>query len=133
MEEQYRTSSKFHQYINIVESRVPCAPPTIQCRYYSGIHGFDRAMEIFSIGLDKYLMVYKLISKVRVKIIRSGFANYTDNRHHGISADLLAIKWGIGIDEAKRTLKSRTRDNVRSDLKPLTWRYRTDLLSQRLH
>ena len=29
LEEEYRTSSNFHRYINIVESRVPCAPPTI--------------------------------------------------------------------------------------------------------
>ena len=29
MEEDYRTSSKFHRYINIVESRIPSAHPTI--------------------------------------------------------------------------------------------------------
>ena len=38
MEEEYRTSSNFHQYINIVESRFPCVPPKIQCRYDLGIH-----------------------------------------------------------------------------------------------
>ena len=47
MEEEYRTSSNFHRYINIVESRVPCAPPPIQCRDDSVIHEFDRAMAIF--------------------------------------------------------------------------------------
>ena len=51
---------------------------------------------------------------------------------NGISADLLARKWGVGIDKAKRTLQSTTQDNVRSDLKALTRRYRTDLLLQRL-
>ena len=50
----------------------------------------------------------------------------------GISAVLLAIKLGIGIDKAKRTLQSTTQDNVRSDLKPLTWRYRTDFLFHRI-
>ena len=41
IEEEYRTSSNYHQYINIVESRVPCAPPMIQCRYDSVIYEFD--------------------------------------------------------------------------------------------
>ena len=55
-------------------------------------------------GMTQYLMVDGLILKVRVKITRSGFPNYTDKRHYGISADVLARKWGIGIDKAKRTL-----------------------------
>ena len=54
-----------------------------------------------------------LISKVRVKITISGFANYTGKRHHGISDDLLVIKWGIGIDKAKWTIQSTNQDNVR--------------------
>ena len=52
-------------------------------------------------------------SKVRVKITRSGFANYKEKRHHGINADLLAKKWNIGIDKEKRTLQSTTQDSVR--------------------
>ena len=32
MEEEYRTSSSFHRYTNIVEIRFLCAPTTIQCR-----------------------------------------------------------------------------------------------------
>ena len=67
--------------------------------------------------------------KVRVKRTRGGLATYTDNRHHGISDDSLARKWGIGLDKAKRNLRSTTRDNVRSALKPLTQRYRTDFIS----
>ena len=35
MEEEYRTSSNFHQYINIVDSRFTCTPTTIECRYDS--------------------------------------------------------------------------------------------------
>ena len=31
MEEEYNTSSNLYRYINIVDSRVPCAHPTIQC------------------------------------------------------------------------------------------------------
>ena len=132
MEEEYRKNSNFYQYINIVESRVPCAPPTIQCRYESGIHEFDRAMANFPSGLAQDLIVEILISKVRVKRTRRGFATHTDKRHHGISADLLAIKWGVGIYKSKRTLQLKTQDNVRSALKPLTRRYRTDFLLQRI-
>ena len=58
-------------------------------------------------------MVDRLISKVRVKRTRSGFATYTYKRHHGISADILARKWGIGIDKVKKTLQSTTQDNVK--------------------
>ena len=73
-----------------------------------------------------------LTSKVRVKRKIIGFATYTNKRHHGISADLLARKCGIGIYKTKRTLQSTTQDHVISALKPLTGRYRTDLLLQRL-
>ena len=71
MEEEYRTSSKFHRYINSVESRVPRAPPTIQCIYDSVIHEFDRSMENVSIRLAQDFMVDILIRKFRVKRIRS--------------------------------------------------------------
>ena len=53
-----------------------------------------------------------LISKIRVKRRRGGFATCTYKRHHGMSADLLAIKWGIGLDKEKRNLQSKTQDNV---------------------
>ena len=105
MEDEYRTSSNFHRYINIVESRVPCAPLKIDFRYDLVIDGFDRAMENVSIGLAKELIVEILIIKSRFKRTRSGFANYTDKRHHEIIADILAINWGDVIDKAKRTLQ----------------------------
>ena len=56
----------------------------------------------------------------------------TFKRHHGVDANLLSLKWGIGLEKAKNTLKHTTQMNVRSALLPLTRRYRTDLLSQRL-
>ena len=65
-------------------------------------------MENVSIGLDQDLMVDRLITKVRFKRIRSGLATYTDKRHHGISANILAEKWGILLDKAKQTLQSTT-------------------------
>ena len=122
MEEEYRTSSNFHRCINNVERRVPCTPQTIQCIDDSGIHEFGREIANVSIGLSHYLMMGRLISKVRIKRTRSGFATHTDKRHHGISAGLLARKWGIGLDKEKRTLQLITQDNAISALKPLTRR-----------
>ena len=39
---------------------------------------------------------------------------------------------GDWLDKANWTLKSTTQDNVRSAVKPLTWRYRKYFLSQRI-
>ena len=89
-------------------------------------------MDNFSIGMSQDFMVDRLIIKVMVKRTRRGLATYTYKRRHGTSTDILAIKWGFGLDKAKHTLQSTTQDNVRSALKPLTRKYRTDLLSQRL-
>ena len=133
VEEEYRTISNFHCYINIVESRIPSAPPTIQWRDESEIHKFDITVANISIGLDQALLVDRLIINIRVMRTRRGYVTYTDKPHHGISADILARIWGIGLDKAKRTLQSTTQDNVRSALKPLARWYITDLLSQRLH
>ena len=76
MEQKYKSSSIFHQCINIVESRVPCAPPTIQCRYNLVIRYFGREMGNVSIGLAQDLMVDILIIRVRIKITKSGFTTY---------------------------------------------------------
>ena len=89
-------------------------------------------MENVYIGSDQDLMVDRLIRKVRVKRTISGFTTYKYKRHHGISTDLMARKWGIGLDKAKHNLQSTTQDNVISDLNPLTKKYRTDYLFQRI-
>jgi len=56
----------------------------------------------------------------------------TSERHHGIDAKLLSLKWGIGLEKARDTIKHTIQYNIRSVILPLTRRYRTDLLSQRL-
>jgi len=56
----------------------------------------------------------------------------TSERHHGVDVSLNSLKWGIGLEKAKDTLRNTTQLNIRSALLPLTRRYRTDLLSQRL-
>ena len=56
----------------------------------------------------------------------------TSESHHGVDASLLSLKWGIGLEKAKNTIKITTQHNIRSAILPLTRRYRTDLLSQGL-
>ena len=105
---------------------------SIQCIYDSRIHEFDRSMANVSIGLAQDLMVEILIIKVGFKRTRSGFSTYIDKRHHGISADIWEIQWGVELYKSKRNLESPTQDNVRSDLNPLTRRYITGFLLRRL-
>ena len=40
----------------------------------------------------------------------------TSKRHHGVDADLLSLKWGIGLEKARNTLKNTTQLNIRSAL-----------------
>ena len=61
------TRSKIQRYINIVERRIPSAPPTIRCRDDSGINAFDIAMTNVSIELSHELMVEILIRNFRVR------------------------------------------------------------------
>ena len=61
-------------------------------------------MELFSIGMDQDLMVDISIIKFRVKRTISVFATSTYKQHYGISADLLARIWGIGLYKANSTL-----------------------------
>ena len=56
----------------------------------------------------------------------------TSERHHGNDTSLLSVKWGMGLEMAKNTMKNTTQYNIRSAILPLTRRYRTDLLSERL-
>ena len=52
----------------------------------------------------------------------------TSDRHHEITPELIAQKWGCGISTARNTLEHTTQLGVRSAIGPLTRRYRTDLL-----
>ena len=72
-------------------------------------------------------MVDILIIKVKVNKTRSGFATYI------YKATPWDNQMGVGLDKANRTLQYTTQDNVRSSLKPMTWCYKTYLMSQRLH
>jgi len=44
----------------------------------------------------------------------------TSERHHGVDARLLSLKWGIGLEKARDTIKHTTQYNIRSAILPLT-------------
>ena len=118
--------------ISVAQSYVPAAPPITQIQDDIAIHEFDRTLASISPGLIPELLVESIICKVKTRMTRTGFATITDKRHHGISLELLAQKWGIGVDKASNTLKNTAQDSIRSAILPLTRRYRTDFMSQRL-
>ena len=62
-------------------------------------------------------------------LIKSVMSN---KRHHGTDPNFLSGKWGIGLKKARDAIKKTTQLNIWSALLPLTQRYRTDLLSERL-
>ena len=59
-------------------------------------------------------------------------AAYSDKRHDEDSDEELSCKWVIGMENAKANLNVTMQINVGSEILPLTKRYRTDLLSQKL-
>ena len=118
--------------IDEVQGHHPAATLRVLTMDDMALHEFDRAIVNVSLGLAQDLMVDRLISNIKKKRTRLGYATITNDRHHGISAELLAKKWGIGLEKAKATLKCTTQNSVRSAVLPLTRRYRTDLMSQRL-
>ena len=118
--------------ISIAESYTPAAPPVTQTQDDISLHEFDRILATVSTGLVPELIMESIICKVKTKKTRTGYATITDNRHHDMSPELLSQKWGIGIEKAMDTIKYTTQDNIRSAILPLTRRYRTDFMSQRL-
>ena len=89
------------------------------------VHDYDRINIEMSVGLTQSIMPNRLER-------RKTNATITNERHHGVKSELLAQKWGIGLEKARQTLKATTQHAVRSAVLPLKRRYRTDLLSQRL-
>ena len=55
---------------------------------------------------------------------------YTNIHNNDLSANLMVNKWGIVLDNKKRTIEYITQDNFILAIKPTTWRYMKDLLSQ---
>ena len=118
--------------INKVRSQTPCAPPVTYIQDYMSIHEFYRAMVNVSIWLAQHLMVDRLIGNIRVSMTKKGYATITNERHHSVKPELLAKKWGIGLEKAKETLKATTKDCNISYILTLTRIYSIDLISQLL-
>jgi len=51
----------------------------------------------------------------------------TSERHHGVDASLLSLKWGIGLEKAKNTINNITQLNIRSSVLPGQTSYRRGL------
>ncbi len=66
-----------------------------------------------------------------ITTVRPNDAAITSNRHHPVTPVSLAQKFGIGLSTAANTIKVTTQLGVRSALKPLSRRYRTDFMSTR--
>ena len=66
MEEEQRINMFNLRSIDQVRSQTPCYPPVIYIQDDMAIHNFDSAMANVSIGLAQYLMVYRIIGKIRV-------------------------------------------------------------------
>ena len=120
------------RHIAQVRGHTPTASPINIIRDDIVIPDFDRAMVETSLELVDGLMAERMISKITTCKTRDGYATITNDRHHEVNTDLLAQKWGIGMEKAKDTLKCTTQKCIRSAILPLTRRYRIDLMSQRL-
>ena len=96
------------------------------------IHDFDRATVNISIGLAQDLMVDSILGNIRVSMKKKIYATIIYEMHHSVTPELLTRKWVICLENAKETLKSTTRDCIRSDQFPIKKRYRTYLISQPL-
>ena len=85
-----------------------------------------------STGLVQGLMVKRRIANVNTTCVKDTYATITNDHHHGVKPELIARKWGIGLNKAKTTLKFVTQQSIRSTILPLTRRYRIDLMPQQL-
>ena len=56
-----------------------------------------------SIGLAQDIMVDRIIVNITVSMTKKGYATITNERHHLVTLELLARKWGIGLENEKDT------------------------------
>ena len=132
IDEEQRSNVFNLRSINQMRSKTPCATPVTYIQDDMTIHKFDWPMVNVSIGLAQDLMVDRIIVNITVSMTKKGYATIKNERRHLVTSELLARKWGIGLENAKETLKATTQECIRSALLPLTRRYRTYLISQRL-
>ena len=104
-----------------MENLMPRAVNSVFVNYYSPDNDYrDFRLSSFDSNISSHV-VNSLDSKY-------GSLNYTKRRHGMVDKFELAKRWKIGLDVAQKTLDSTTQLNIRHAVKPLTRRYRTDLL-----
>ena len=67
-------------------------------------------------------MLDRLIGNIKFFINRKVYATIKLERHHLVTLELLARKWGMGLENAEETLKVTTKDSIISSLIPPTMR-----------
>ena len=96
--EEYQSRNAFNlSLFNQVSSQTPCAPPVTCIQDDMVIHDFDRAVVNFSIVLSQDFMVDSLIGNIRASMAKKVYATITNERHHLVTPELLARKWGEGL------------------------------------
>ena len=124
MEEEQHGNFNMSRSIRQI-SMHPSLPPITETRTDVHFGEFDRLISSVNLNLTNHLQE-SITKQAKVK------AAYSEKRHSGVSAEELSRMWGIGLSKAKATLEATTQENVRSAILPLTRRYRTDLMSQKL-
>ena len=132
MKREQRNNTFKLRPINKVRSQTPYGPLVTHIQNDMAILESNRAMVNVSTRLSEDLVVCRLIGNTRVSMTRRGYAKNTNERHHLVTLELLARKWGIGLEKAKEVLHEKTQDCISLALIPLTRRYRIDLISQLL-
>ena len=98
-------------------------------------HEWDALLRSCSVIYTEQSMADAMVAKVQVRTkdsIISASEIVTNERHSRITVDDLARKWNIGLESARATLRATTQHGVRHAIRPLSRRYRTDILQSRL-
>ena len=106
---------------------------------------FDVVMRCISSGYSDRTLIPRLISQVQVgscdllpedsvdraavKVPKRVFTVRSDERHFKASPDALFRKWNIGLEAARNTSRVTTQVGVRTAVRPITRRFRTDMMT----
>jgi len=91
-------------------------------------------------ALDPHLFMRKMVSQVMISDVKSGKLSRADpsvqvssveakTRHSRVTPERISQIFGCGLSTARETIRVTTQSGVRNAVRPLTRRYRTDLLS----
>ena len=91
----------------MVETSFPCRFKTTFFRDDTAISDLDHFMDRVSVGLDQYLHEEKLIDSVKLRFDNNIqiSLNHTNCRHHKVTKEMLAVKWGIYDSKSEATLE----------------------------